>query len=93
MQPLTGPGWSGEMGREEPHEALQREVQSPAMGKVSPGMSKGECCGQAQEVIMPFSSALARHIWKALVSSGLPGRTGQVPLGQRGGNSLTGSKQ
>lgn len=36
------------MSREEPHEAPQREVQSPAPGEVPPGLSKGECCGQAQ---------------------------------------------
>lgn len=47
--------------------------------------------GRLREVMMPFSSALLRHIWKAL--AGLPGRTGQVSLWQRGGNSLTVSKQ
>lgn len=35
------------MSREEPLEAPQREVQSPAPGEVLPGLSKGECCGQA----------------------------------------------
>lgn len=55
----------------------------------------GRCllgCGQAWVVMMPFSSALVRHICKALAASGLPGRTGQVPLWHRGANSLIGSK-
>lgn len=88
--PSQGPGWTGEVSREEPHGTPQREVRSPAPGEVPPGLSKGECCG---EVMMPSSSALLRHIWKALAGSGLPGRTGQVPLWQRGGSSFTGSKQ
>lgn len=46
--PLQGPGWTGEVSRVEPHEALPREVQSPAPGEVPPELSKGECCGQAQ---------------------------------------------
>lgn len=37
------------MSREEPHGAPQREVQSLAPGEVPPGLSKGECCGQAGE--------------------------------------------
>lgn len=45
-----------------------------------------------REVMMPFSSALVRHVWEALASSGLPGRNQQVPLWQRGANSLAGSK-
>lgn len=46
--PSQGPGWTAEVSREEPLEAPQREVQSPAPGKVLPGLSKGECCGQAR---------------------------------------------
>lgn len=42
---------------------------------------------------MLFSSALVRHIWETLASSGLPGRNQQVPLWQKGANSLTGSKR
>lgn len=48
VQPLAGTGWTGEVSRGEPHGALQREVQSPAPGEVPPGLSKAECCGQAQ---------------------------------------------
>lgn len=54
----------------------------------------GRCllgCGQAW-VVMPFSSALVRHICKALAASGLPRRTAPVPLWHRVGNSLIGSK-
>lgn len=62
------------------------------LGRCLLGCPRVSVVGRLGEVMMPFSSALVRHIWKALAGCGLPKRTGQVSLWRRGGNSLTGSK-
>lgn len=49
------------------------------LGRCFLGCPRVSVVGRLREVMMPFSSALVRYIWKALAGSGLPGRTGQVP--------------